>query len=478
VTKDRVNAALYAREEAQKDWNNYVFERKLAERGKFKKTVDFGAQLLNLSKAIMTSTDASFLLKQGLFALGPAVINPKKLAQIFGHTLKSLKSEKNQHAAMQSIRDHPLYQEFLRSDTYLSDMNTNDVNKMEEAFFSKWVPHIKGWKGALAGAAAGGLKGATFGPQGAAAGAAIGGFLGAVGAVPASQRAFVTFLNLLRFNAFVVGRDFLGMNGRIPIEDAKALGNAINVFTGRGKIGFGKKSMGSGWEAFVLNAFLFAPRLLASQFNMLFGQPLYGGSMRAKTYVASMYASGFAFMFALYGIFAMMKDDEDETPMTELDPKSSDFLKLRMENTRLDFSRGLLPTLVYLTRFITGETTPIGADEPVALADNFRPLEKVREWRGLPQVGDKPSGGKSRLDLSLRFWRSKLSPVAGAVAAIMDDKDFLGRETTAKKEIDKMVVPMGTDTYVEALVDVGFPRGAAISIAAFFGASAQTHEMR
>lgn len=434
--KERASKAKYDLEQAKKSWNNELLNKKLEARSGTRKVFDRGVETLNLSRSILTSLDLSAVLRQGGFL---ALANPKRLAEAFGPMLKSFVSDKARYDAMEKIKNDPDFAAAQRAKLFLSDINDADLSKMEEAFFSRWVDKIPGWAG-------GGL-------------------------LRGSQRAYTTFLNMLRFSQFKAMKRALERNGKITLYEGKALANFINVASGRGVIGLSDKQQANPALATVF----FSPRLVSSRFNLLFGQPLYGGTMRTRKLVAMEYVKFLAGVTAAMGLAALMRDPEDEEKFIEIDPRSADFLKARFGDSRLDLFGGLLQATVLLSRLVTGETKTLAGEE-VSLRDSLRPLELLRELQGEPQLGDKPAMGADTLSVLGRFLRSKLSPVAGSMANMMVGEDYLGKPTTIQNEAAKMLVPMSFGSILDAMEAQGVPRGTALSILSLFGAGLQTYK--
>src|SRR5690606_29922680 len=81
---------------------------------------------------------------------------------------------------------------------------------------------------------------------------------------------YVTFLNKLRADSFDAMVEGLARNGEPTAAEIEAIANYINVATGRGSIGTSADASAS-----VLNAAFFAPRLVASRFQLLALHPLW-----------------------------------------------------------------------------------------------------------------------------------------------------------------------------------------------------------
>ena len=93
----------------------------------------------------------------------------------------------------------------------------------------------------------------------------IGGF------VKATERAYVGFLNKMRYDLFVQGMSVLESQGKTienAPEDYKALASLINNSTGRGKL-FNNGKVNLEKTAAILNSAIYSPRFLASRLNLL-----------------------------------------------------------------------------------------------------------------------------------------------------------------------------------------------------------------
>lgn len=455
--------AMQKLEQAKRDWTTFLFQRQLENRPVVIRALSSAGEALNTSRAILTSIDLSAPLRQGGFI---AFGNPARAARQIWPMLKAFRSEKYQLEAMEGIRNHPNYALAQQAGLYMTDMGETDLSKMEEMYMSRWVQHIRGWKGAVAGATLGAVAGSvgTLG-IGAIPGAAVGAALGAAGAVEASQRAFVTFLNLLRFESFNAMVTTLGRDGRVTKAEGEALAQYINVATGRGIIGMsktleGKKVPPSGNP--ILSTIFFSPRLAASRFNLLFGQPLYGGNARTRTLVAKEYGKfsmgiGIALGLAFMAWQGQDDEDKEKAPFLEMDPRSSDFLKVRFGNTRLDLFGGLLQATVLMSRIISGQTKKRG---------------EIVDLRG----PGKPFSGDSTIDVAAKFLRSKLSPAIGSIVNLLQGQDFAGDPATLKTEAIKMTVPMSLQNIAETMKDQGVPKGTIFTLLSIFGAGLQTYE--
>ena len=191
-------------------------------------------------------------------------------------------------------------------------------------------------------------------------------------------------------------QDTLSKSGTATPEELKAIANFINIATGRGNMGDHAMAAES------LATVFFSPRLMLSRFQILAGQPLYGGTARTRKMIAGEYARFLVGVGVVMGLGALAGAS------LEADPRSSDFGKLRFGNTRLDPLGGLGQVSVLLSRLGTG-------------------FKKNSAGELIPIRGeDVPHGGSTSADVIGRFLRTKLAPVVGAGLDLLTGKDVVG----------------------------------------------------
>lgn len=384
-------------------WHEAMMKERIANRPTYKKILSFGQEILNTSRAIITSMDFSAVLRQGGF-IG------------FGHPIRSLKSfpamfkafgsEAGQHMVNEQIMARKNYPLYVKSKLFLSE-HGHKLSQMEEAYMTRWAQHIP--------------------------------------LVGASERAYVTFLNKLRADSFDVMADTLSARKELSQAEADAIANYINVATGRGNFG-AKDAALTG-----LNTVFFAPRLVASRFQLLFGQPLYNGSLRTRVMVAKEYARFLGGIGMVYALGTMAG------ATIGLDPRSSEFGKMRWGNTRVDPLSGLSQTTVLLTRIATGERK--------TASGNVVPI------RG----ANLPYGASDTSDVVKNFLRSKLSPIIGASLNIATGKDVLGNPVTVQSTAQNLLVPLSLSDILAAEKDQGIPAATAFGLLSIFGFGIQTY---
>lgn len=365
-------------------------------------------QFYDAIRALITSFDLSALLRQGRFIV---MSRPLTAAKSLGPMFRALASKDAAYRVDQEILSRPNYPLYRQSKLYLAE-HGQPLSKMEEAYMSNWAERIPG--------------------------------------VAASQRAYTTFLNKLRADTFDTLSATLSRHKPATPYESEAIANYVNAATGRGSLGsFERAAVG-------LNRVFFAPRYVASRFQLILGQPMWRGTGRTRALVAQEYArvlAGYAAMYALYKM--ALPGSEIET-----DPRSSDAGKIRVGNTRIDPLAGMQQNTVFLTRLATGET--------LDTREHVRPLrdDKMRY------------GARTEEDVMTRYLRSKLAPVPGAMVDAITGKDFGGDPTTWGSALQHLTVPIAYSDIVKAMEDQGIPRGTALALLSIFGEGLQVYDER
>lgn len=387
-------------------WHEGLMKDRLARRTLPQKILGTVGEVLNTSRVILTSLDLSAVLRQGGFV---TFGHPIRAVKAFPGMFRAFRSEAGQHAVTQEIiarKNYPLY---LQSKLYLAE-HGQKLSQMEETYMSRWADKIP--------------------------------------LVAGSQRAYVTFLNKLRADSFDAMVNTLSRDGTVTPTEAKAIANFVNVATGRGKVGFTDNA------AVGLSTVFFAPRYVASRFQLVAGQPLYRGTARTRKLVATEYARFLMGVGIVYGL-GQLAGGEVET-----DSRSSDFGKVRFDNTRIDPMAGILQPTVLLSRLASGETKRLsGAVVPI-------------RGRGVP------FGGDDAADVTARFLRTKLSPVIGMGVNVLSGSDVTGKPVTPETATENLLVPLALQDIYKTMVEQGVPKGTAMGLLSIFGMGLQTYDNR
>lgn len=422
---DANTKAAFELEKIKEQFLRFQFEQEMAKRSPLRKILGAGQETLNLARAIMTSFDLSAVLRQGGFiSLG----NPTRAAKAFIPMMKAFASKEGEFKVRHDIETRPNAKLYKAAGLELTDIGSGlNLSKMEEAFMSRWIEKI---------------------PK------AVGG-----GFLRGSQRAFTTFLNKLRADSFDAMVASLARSETPTLAEAKAIANYINVATGRGKIGLSANA------ATGLNTIFFAPKLVASRFNLLAGQPLYGGTMRTRNMVAREYARFLAGVAVVMGLGALAHDEEDDDkPFVNFDPRSSDFGKMRFGQTYIDPLAGLAQVTTFLARELSGESVT-GKGEVVPLRDQYR----------LTLQGDEKVeyGAQNAYDVATRFLRTKLAPIPGAIVNAFTGEDVVGNEATPGSIVTSLVVPLSMQNVRDVMAEHGVPAGTSVTMLELLGMGVQ-----
>jgi hypothetical protein len=372
----------------------------------------------NTVRAIMTTGEFSLVLRQGgIFIKSHPIKGFFDLAESF----KAFGSDEQSYKINNAIINRDNAPFYFKGGMHLAPMDgTVRLSKMEEVYMARLIgklPVIKNF-----------------------------------------QRWGLTFLNLIRADMFDMGVASLGRNGEITIDQAKVIGNMVNVSTGRGNLGALER------VAAELNTVFFAPKFVASRFQFLLGQPIWGagkfqGTSSARQWVAREYAryiigqAVYLFLLAL-GLSALT----DKELEVESNPTSADFMKLRIGNTRLDIWSGLSQTTVLLSRVISGEKKTTGG--------------KIVPIRG----EDVPFGGDKTPEVIARFLRGKLSPAIAIPLDIATGENVIGEPVTVTGQLKQRLVPITYGDIYDVMQELGIEKGAALSILTFFGEGLQTYQ--
>lgn len=271
--------------------------------------------------------------------------------------------------------------------------------------------------------------------------------------VAASERAFTTFLNQQRREVFAVQARKWMRRGITPKNDPKTFqqfAKFVNHATGRGSL----EDLSSG-ALTALNATFFSPRFQISRVQVLGDLINPVTTIHARKVIArdlaEFYATGM-------GILAMAKMAGAEV---EADPRSSDFGKIKVGETRYNYWGGFQPLATLAGRIYSGEIKSVGTG-------------KIKK--------------KERISLGIdntviQFLRTKLAPVPGRGFDIFAGETFKGEpvEPTAKfagKAAFESLVPLFIQDSIDAWrfqgADAQFPISAGL---AFTGIGVQTWEV-
>jgi len=408
------------------------------------------AEAAHLSRALMTSFDLSALLRQGgLPAMGHPVMAKNALVETIASIattfdkskafntqdfkwseleqfLTGIDSRQAEFEFMHQLTQGPEGEFRLNAGLQLPSTD-EAITRQEEVFQGRWGKLVPG--------------------------------------IAVSSRLYTMILNKMRADLFDSMVQHLGRGGQVSMEEARVIADFVNVATGRADLG-----RFNGYAA-TLNTVFFAPRYVASRFQYLampFYLPFRGGvkaNWRVKRAIYKEYGRTVTGMATVLGAIALAAqlfwdDDDEEKPRIELDANSSDFLKVRVGETRMDFAAGLSQVMVLSQRllptFLGGGKTKSTITGEVRDFDEGRPT--------------------TRADVLMRFARSKTAPVPGAIWTMTDDwTNVVGGKETVGSLMWNISTPLALRDIRETMHAQGVAKGTAMSVLAILGVGMQTY---
>lgn len=270
--------------------------------------------------------------------------------------------------------------------------------------------------------------------------------------VAGAERAYTGGLTTLRKNLLVKN---LKAYGSTAEEAEKTLGKkglgglleSVGVLTGRG----GKAGGFVEKHATTLQEALFSPRLWASRLAPL--NPAFWARIGPAGRKEAMQSLGAfaAVAGTVLGAAAMAGAD------VEKDPRSSDFLKIKVGDTRYDILGGFQQNLVFGARQLAGST-------------------KSSQSGKITEFGANPLS-PTRLSAAFDLVRNKANPVLGSAANILEGKDKAGNKINPATEIGQLFVPISIQGSYQAFKQNGL-KGVAKNSPDFVGISTQSYGIK
>lgn len=249
----------------------------------------------------------------------------------------------------------------------------------------------------------------------------------------ASETAFSGFQHQNRADIFNKMMDIADSTGESLSEtDLINVGRMVNALTGRGNLG----QLEQAGRAF--NTILFSPKFAKSHIDVL-TQPFTGGATvteaakgdnRGTMFVRKQAAMNLTKIVLMQAVLLALAKAFLPDDAVELDPRSSDFGKIKLGKTRFDISGGSASLIILAARILTGssKSTTNG---------------KISDLRN-PEYGQRGVG-----DVFEDFLANKLSPVASMVSHVATQKTFEGKKPTVGGELMGLTVPMPIENIIE-----------------------------
>lgn len=380
----------------------------LSKRDLFTRFAEASYQLANIPRSVLSSFDFSAPFRQGLFLIS----HPKRFFGAFPGMFRAFGSEKTFKEIQEGIIRKPTFDLMQESRLALTEMD-RILTRREERFMSQWAEKIP----------------------------IVGRF------VRASGRAYVGFLNKLRADVFedlITKADKLGLTPRSNPDLVKEIANFVNVASGRGSLGALERS------SILLNSFFFSPRLIASRLTLL--NPVY--YVNANPFVRK---EALKSLFTVAGlgstVLGMAKLAEAEVG---INPRSSDFGKIKIGNTRIDIWGGFQQYVRMAAQLITGKYVSSTTGKEITLGEGYKPL--------------------TRFDILQRQIESKEAPVFSFITDLLKQQDYAGQPVKLTTLIGERFKPMVLGDIIDLIKDD--PSLVPLSVLGVFGFGVQTYQPR
>jgi tetratricopeptide (TPR) repeat protein len=422
-----------------------LLKEEYAQRSMGEKAGDIGMSLLNAPMTLMSSGDLSAVLRQGLVA---STSHPILAARASKQMLKFFKSQKDFDRWHFETKNDPRYLAAKEAGLAIVDPHDPKLAAREEAFMGNIIEKIPLYgSGIRLAKIKDGKLVRTEGEYG--------------GLVKASERAYVGFLNKMRWDVYNQFAERLQANG-ITYENNptlyKKLANYVNDSTGRGNVSKGIERLSP-----ALNAAFFSPRLWASRLKLLsnWANPWWYKNVPAEVrrfYWEDM--GKFTATVATAFFLAKMNGQQVET-----DIRSSDFLKIRDGKKRYDILGGFQQPIRTLGQYAWAQKKDIESGEITKLADENKSLpNRLLE--------------KDRLAVLLQHIRGKLSPVPAAFTDFGMGRMMDYSEPTVEKEAVRMMVPLAWQDIYAAYGEEGAKSFLTTGVPTMLGISSSTYKDR
>jgi len=285
-------------------------------------------------------------------------------------------------------------------------------------------------------------------------------------------RAFPTYLNIVRCQAFDEFAAGCTLTGTPTLEEAKSIVKGVYQWTGRGTLGSTDTAMQGADFIF------WAPRLVMANVQSMFGVPILFGKGRARGYFAKEYLRHAGGLAAFY-LLALLGGWEIED-----DPRSSNVGGIRKGNVTVNPLNGMSTLIALIGRLITGQKT--NAQGRVIALRNPSWVNRMISDAQESITGERPFnprpafGGPDIEDVEFDFAKWKVHPTWQVAHELITQKKFGHKKNepvTVQEELVGMVgnITWGDVWNIHTQGDVDLPDALLASTLAFLGMKTQVY---
>jgi len=431
----------------QEKYDKEVYKAELENRTKFEKAKDGVWEAWGLTRLLSATADFSFIGVQGLTQ---TISHPIEAAKALKNALTFFGSEKKTEEWLSKIKAQDFYPVLKESGLALTEPKAK-ITAREESFYSGWTNMV--WD----------ALGVPLKLKSAEAHAKW----KALNPFKAFERSAVGYLDTIRVARFLDGMEKLQMQGKNVYEnkqDYKDVADAINTMTGRSSLKFGGLNLEQNAE--MLSKVFFSPRNWASQLKTTLFSPAYLASL---TPTARKMAAGDIIkqigittgMMALTA--AYLKDDGDPNTSVEMDPRSSDFMKIKLGKKRIDPWGGKIQMAVLFSR-LAAQSVKTGSGDVLPLGTPY----KTKTTGGLigQQAVNKLAPSMSVL---YNFGQSHVNDKGERV-------NEFGQPYSVGADLEERLIPIYYQTLADLYKDDPNALNGLLAFGAFLGAGVNVYE--
>lgn len=253
----------------------------------------------------------------------------------------------------------------------------------------------------------------------------------------ASEVAYTAFLRRMR--ADIADKYIqIAKDTKVDLTDdfqVRSMGKVINSLTGRGDLGKFERISGE------LNTVFFSPKMVKAQFNFLTAHTfdIQGISYFARKQAATNLLKVISGTAVILGTAKALNPDS-----VDFDPRSSNFGKIKVGNTRFDMTGGASSLVTLASRMINGSTKSSTTGKITSLTTGKF---------GMP----------TRQDVFYNFIEGKFSPAISVIKELAQGKTFNGQKPTVGGELVNLAVPLPVSNIWEVAQN---PNGANVVLTA------------
>lgn len=409
--------------------------------------------LFNITRGLSAGADASAIGVQGAIY---TFARPKDAYRIFAGSMKGTFSEQEYQDYFTEMQSDPFYE--MARNAGLNLQLPNFYQSVQEEQYKGQLPELM-WNKIINDPAAFMVSKFTRKPDSEIRDA----LYDKANPFTLGDRNYSLVLSKIRFDMF---KEFMtnqinkrGVNTEIDTDTIKQVAEIVNTITMASKVPGLQGKLGND----IVSAIMFSARKFIATWKILgaWAPLLMGPSRNTQLFYDSyggVIGKGLGTMFAMVAIPTAIAswmrfddDEDDEEPYFYnpyfLDPRHSDFMKLKMGNTRVSLFQGIDGNVIWATRFVTGEYMTSSSRQ-------VRPLNGEQF-------------NKTRLSLTWDYISNKFAPTAGsAVRLLGGDRDRI----EGMERFRESLAPMWATGIWEQYQDTGnVAETSALGILGMFG---------